>query len=322
MEELQIAAIIVSYNSATALPECLASLHDCLGPAQVIVVDNASSDASVAIARELDAEVIASDSNLGFGAACNLGALSAEHEILLFVNPDVRVVSVDVARLRELIGRRPFGLLAPRALLVGEGQEPNLRRVPSWPYSVAREAFGPVLPRELSGRRGAVHGLRRRRRWLNGALLLAARSEFLDLGGFDERLFMYYEDQELSRRYARRRLPVWVTDAITARHAVGGSSGAHGDLRPIPSAASAMSSIELVGIVHGPRRARCAWSLYRGLRWCATAVVRLTARGPLSSRSEQKLLELSSTRSAMGILLSESDFHYRLVKEFTRGGDP
>src|SRR5205085_2911540 len=109
-------------------------------------------------------------------------------------------------------------------------------------------------------------------------LLLCARTEFLKLGGFDERLFLYYEDQELSRRYVKHGLPLSVTDVVTGQHVRGRSSGAEPRLRRVPTGASAMSSIEFVGINHGPLAGRCAWRLYHGLRRCATIVVKLTRR--------------------------------------------
>ena len=130
---------------------------------------------------------------------------------------------------------------------------------------------------------------------------------------------MYYEDQELSRRYVRHGLPLSVTDGLTGRHVRGGSSSAEGHLRRIPTGASAMSSIEFVAITHGPRAGRCAWTLYHGLRRCATMIVKLTARGPLSARSARKEEELRSTQSAAAKLLEGQTPHYPLVKTLARG---
>lgn len=318
---LSITAIIVSYNSAAVLPICIEALREHLSPAQLLVVDNASTDTSVAVAREHDADVIVNPVNGGFGVGCNLGARSAKNDLLLFVNPDVRITSVDLAELEELAMRRPLGLVAPRTLLAedAEHQESSLRKLVPWPFLVAREALGPVLPRKISRRLRASLDSPGRRSWLSGALLLSARTEFLALGGFDERLFLYYEDQELSRRYERHGLPISVTDAIAGRHMGGGSSGVRGDPRPVPRAASAMSSIELVGITSGPRAARRAWVLYKCLRRCAAAVVWLMAWGPLSARGTRKLSELHGTQDAIRMLVEGSRFHYPHVKAVTRG---
>ena len=156
---------------------------------------------------------------------------------------------------------------------------------------------------------------------MSGALLLTARGEFLELGGFDERLFLYYEDQELSRRYSKHGLPLSVTQAISASHLRGGSSGAAGRLRPLPTGASALSSIEFVAINHGPRAGRYAWILYRGLCRCATLIVKLTAKGPLSARSARKRAELRDAQSAAAMLLDRHSAHYPVVKTLARASN-
>jgi N-acetylglucosaminyl-diphospho-decaprenol L-rhamnosyltransferase len=320
---LPVTAIIVSYNSASVLPACIGALRKHLTPDQLLVVDNASTDRSAGVASEHGAELIVSRVNQGFGGGCNLGARSARNDLLLFVNPDVCIISVDPMKVQTLTERRPLGLVAPRELLAEDAAHhvPSVRRIVPWPFRVACEALGPIVPREISSRLRTPPGSPRRRSWLSGAVLFSARSEFLDLGGFDERLFLYYEDQELSGRYVKHGLPLSVTDAVAGRHMRGGSSGAEGRLRPIPRAASAMSSIELVGINHGPHVARRAWALYEGLRRCATIVVNLTAKGPLSARSARKQDELRSTRSAAAVLLEGRAPHYPLVKILARGSE-
>jgi GT2 family glycosyltransferase len=294
-------------------------LHDHIVPDQLLVVDNASFDESPAIARELGADVIANCVNSGFGAGCNRGARAAKNEVLLFVNPDVRVTAVDTAGLGERLAQRPLGLLAPQALLGADDEqlESSLRRSLPWPCNIAREALGPVLPLELSRRLSDRVDAPGRGSWLSAAVLFCARAEFLGLGGFDERLFLYYEDQELSRRYTMSGLPLSVTDAIIARHVRGGSSAADGALRPIPRAASALSSVEVVGITSGPRNLRIAWMLLKALRRCAAAWVALMARGRLHGRGRRKLDELQSTKGAIAELLREPGPSYPQVKSLT-----
>jgi GT2 family glycosyltransferase len=313
-----ISAIVVSYNSAAVLAGCLRALQEQLVPEELLVVDNASRDRSPAIAREIGAEVIANPSNSGFGAGCNRGARSAKSDLLLFVNPDVRVSAVDVSGLSDRLTARPFGLLAPRALLRDEGHlEHSLRRGLPWPCSVAREALGPVLPHRVARRLSASIDAPGRGAWLSGALLLCARAEFLELGGFDERLFLYYEDQELSRRYRMSGLPLTVTDAITGHHVRGGSSPADSELRPIPRAASALSSVEVVGICNGNRSLRIAWMLLKALRRCSVVWVALAGRGRLYGRASGKLDELQSTKRAIAALLGQPGPSYPQTKSLS-----
>jgi hypothetical protein len=188
-----------------------------------------------------------------------------------------------------------------------------------WPCNIAREALGPVLPRKITRRLFALTDTPGAHSWLSAALLLCARTEFLDLGGFDERFFLYYEDQELSRRYEAHGLPLAVTDAINGHHVCGGSSATHDVARSIPCAASAMSSVEIVSIVHGPRSGKLAWVLYDGFRRCASAVARLMAWGPLSAQGTRKLSELHGTHDAIRVLVEGSRSHYPHVKAVTRG---
>jgi N-acetylglucosaminyl-diphospho-decaprenol L-rhamnosyltransferase len=314
-----VSAIVVSHNSAAVLAGCIEALQAQLCPDELLVVDNASHDGSPTIARALGAKVIVNPSNPGFGAGCNRGARSAENELVMFVNPDVRVLTVDAQALGEQLAHRPLGLLAPRALIGVDGQHPesSLRRSLPWPCNVAREALGPVLPRELAQRMSAAIDSPGNRSWLSAAALLCARTEFLRLGGFDERLFLYYEDQELSRRYRASGLPLSVTDAITARHVRGGSSGEDGELRPIPRAASVLSSVEVVGISKGPRDLRAAWMLMKALRRGAEVSVTLMARRRSRVRARRKLYELRSTEDAVVQLLGESGPSYPQVKSLT-----
>jgi len=86
-------------------------------PCELIVVDNASEDASRdEVAKRFPrARIIANDSNLGFAAACNLGAKKATTEYLLFLNPDVQIDQDAVGKLQQVLdSRRDAGLVAGR----------------------------------------------------------------------------------------------------------------------------------------------------------------------------------------------------------------
>ncbi|HEX5414192.1 MAG TPA: glycosyltransferase, partial [Chloroflexota bacterium] len=94
-----LAVVIVSYNTADLLRECLASLAASLGhfgPAarQIVVVDNASSDGSPGLVRAEfpNVELIASPENRGFAAANNLALRSVDARYVLFLNPDTEVL--------------------------------------------------------------------------------------------------------------------------------------------------------------------------------------------------------------------------------------
>lgn len=174
--------VLVSYNSAAVLGEALRSVPP---GHEVIVVDNASDDTSVNIAQEAGARVLRQDRNLGFGTACNRGAAVASNEAVLFLNPDAR--------------------LEPGAL------EALSRAMDAYPRAAA---FNPRIV-DAAGRQyfRDRNRLIDNRRWFRGApdrdcripmavgaAALLRKPVFEAIGGFDENIFLYFEDVDLSAR--------------------------------------------------------------------------------------------------------------------------
>lgn len=181
---------IVSWNSAAHLRDAVASVPKGV---PVVVVDNASSDASAEVARAAGAHVIEAGANLGFGPACNLAAREGgRSETLFFLNPDAALVdgARTLAALLAALDAEPLvAAVAPR--LEGAGQELfQLRRLPSL-GALVREAL--LVDRLFPANAGL-----RRDRYLDrdhsasfdveqpaAAALLVRRDAFESLGGFD-----------------------------------------------------------------------------------------------------------------------------------------
>jgi GT2 family glycosyltransferase len=307
----RVSVVIVGYNSAEVLPACVGAISRHLQADEVVVVDNASSDATVAVAQSLGCEVVRHQRNVGYGLAANAGVQRARNDLVALVNPDVELIGVDTWQLAREASIRPLGLLAPRRLeTLATGWERGGRASLPWPLQVIREAVGTAVPAELSGRT-APAGIHRKPGWLHGALLVLSRGEFLSVGGFADNFFLYYEDQELSARYRARGLPVRLTDAIAARHGRGASSAEERRARAVPRAASALSSIEFVGVRHGQRRLRMAWTMYWTLRRMVRVLCVVAAR---AERAQRKLREIESTHAAIEDLLGRGGPHYPAVK--------
>jgi len=114
----RVSAVVVTWNSASYVEKCLASLQaQRLRPVQVVVVDNGSTDASARLARDAGAEVLEAGRNLGFCRANNLGWERARGGAVLFVNPDV-VLDPDYLECatRELAAGARVGLVAGKLL--------------------------------------------------------------------------------------------------------------------------------------------------------------------------------------------------------------
>ncbi len=209
---LLIEAIVVSHDSAHALPDCLAALAAAGCPA--LVVDNASTDGSADLAERLGARVLRLARNEGYGRANNAGARASEATFLLILNPDVVLEPDAPARLREAARLYPeAGLLAPRLV------EPDGRL-----FFQARSLLSPYLrnPRGLPCRPAGDCCAP----FLSGACLLVRREPFLAMGGFDPAIFLFYEDDDLCRRMIEAGRSLVHVHAAVARHGRGRSSGA------------------------------------------------------------------------------------------------
>ncbi|GHB16994.1 glycosyl transferase [Pseudovibrio japonicus] len=199
--------VLVSYNSQDVLAGALTGLPKW---ANKIVVDNASSDASTEIAKENGAEVIILEKNLGFGTACNIGAHSGKSPFILFLNPDATIAPAALKALLDRLEEFPqCGAISPR-IDDPNGEEyfhsqPQL--VPSTISTKPPECAGPV----------AV---------LSGAVLLCRREAFEAVNGFDQEIFLFYEDDDLSLRIKQAGWTLMVDRSVRAIHLKGGSTKA------------------------------------------------------------------------------------------------
>ena len=204
-----ISIVIVSYNSGHILGECLGRLPDA---AEVIVVDNASSDDSICVAEAHSVRLISLPENVGYGRACNLGAEAASGEFVLFMNPDVRFEKGSIARLAEAAELYPgAAAFAPRLVKPDGGivyQDSSILCPP--PHNKSK-------PRHIPAGDCCVEAM-------SGAAMLCRREAFLGLGGFDERIFLYYEDDDLCRRLRKAGWSLVYVHGALGRHEHGKST--------------------------------------------------------------------------------------------------
>jgi N-acetylglucosaminyl-diphospho-decaprenol L-rhamnosyltransferase len=223
--------IVVAYRSAADLSGCLDAIAaDRPVGARTIVVNNASPDESSRIARDHPSApvVLESARNVGFGAACNLGAQASSAEFLFFLNPDARPRARTITSLvNALVADPSAAVIGPRIVseslvAASAGFEPSLRsaighflllgRIP-----VFRSLFPPLqLPSGAPAQ--AVD-------WVGGAAMMVRATDFRSVGGFDPSLFLYMEDVDLCHRIRERHRGVRYDPTVVVEHEVGGSQG-------------------------------------------------------------------------------------------------
>lgn len=204
----RVTVIVVTFNSA----HCIAPLAEGLRNApHVVVVDNASADdTAAAVARELpQAQWLPQPSNLGFGAANNLGVARAATEFVLLLNPDCVLQTGAIEGLVAAADRFPDAAgIAPQ--LLDRGGQPDLShrwRSDRW-ASRGPGAEGP-----------ACVG------FATGACLLIRTDAMRRIGGFDEGFFLYYEDDDLCIRLQQQCGALVFEPAARVQHISRGSVG-------------------------------------------------------------------------------------------------
>lgn len=202
----------------------------------------------------------------------------------------------DVERISELACRPPVRMLGcllydERGDYYLEYSEWGWRRELCW---IIVQWF--LLPREISMRRPDPR-LPKTRLWISGAAFLVRRTEFWDVGGFDDEIFLYFEDVDLSRRYRDHGTGVGTTDAIVVTHE--GQGSVPRDHEQIQGWAL-LSLLELVAKWHGQQEGeRAARAVLRMLDAISTIAQIVGTLPLLGQRAIAKAQSAALVRSAL-----------------------
>jgi GT2 family glycosyltransferase len=202
-----VSVVIVSHNTRDLLRDCLRSVAgDPDGAeAEVVVVDNGSSDGSGAMIRAEFPVVrlIEAGSNLGFSRANNAGIRASSSPFVLLLNSDARLRPGALRAMTSFMESHPeAGIVGPRLL----NPEGSLQLSCGIPPTVWTEVCNKLLlhvPFPFFKMGDWAHDEVREVGWVTGACLMARRATLDGIGLLDEGIFMYYEDLDLCHR-ARR----------------------------------------------------------------------------------------------------------------------
>lgn len=229
---MSVAAVIVTYNSAEAVAECLARLE---GPDEIVVVDNASSDHTLEAVRHTapGAILVANERNRGFASAVNQGVNACRSELILLINPDAAPTGpiTSSGPLAERAMQADIGIVGGRLLgLDGCVQSGFTVRAFPTRLVLAFEALGinRLWPSNGANRRYRMgdfdYSLSQECEQPAGAFLMFRRSVFNELGGFDEGFYpVWFEDVDFCLRAAKAGYRNWYEPGSAAIHEGGHS---------------------------------------------------------------------------------------------------
>lgn len=197
--------VVVTYNSAVAIEQTLASVRDAVShlDSEIFVIDNASSDGSASVAERIlghQGIVVRMSEDLGYGTGINVGARRARGRYLLMMNDDVIVTSASIDRLIATLQEHPTTAMVGPLLCHPDGSPTYTmhRWAPGWRDELAKvrdRLMGTAVRTTVPDGVDVVEvGV------LFGACALIEAEFFRNIGGFNEVFFVYGEDLDLSRR--------------------------------------------------------------------------------------------------------------------------
>ena len=232
----ELPVVTVTYSPGPHLERFLSSLSLATDrPVQVVLADNGSTDGAPesAVERYSDVRLLRTGGNVGYGSAVNRGVASltdsACSDFVVIANPDVVWGPGSIDALLKAMHRWPTaGAVGPLIRDPDGSVYPSARHLPSVIRGGMHAVVGPFWknnPWTRAYRQERQEPSERAVGWLSGSCLLMRRSAFDQIGGFDERYFMYMEDVDLGDRLGRAGwLNVYVPDAEIL-HAKGHSTG-------------------------------------------------------------------------------------------------
>lgn len=267
--------VVVCYHSAAEFLGCLEAVfkEDAAQDYRVVAVNNSQDDAAAisAICDRFGVTMIQNAENMGYGRACNIGARHMQDSrYTLFLNPDVRFAPQALRRMVETAEAHP-DIVALGPLQSGrDGRIRGKRR------SVGQtQSFGGPLRDGDRGEAVVDTG------FISGGALMVRTDAFLRLGGFDERIFLFHEDDDLCLRLARLGRLAYATD-IVVEHRYGSSTPRTDELTRVRSWHLGFSRVYVIRKHHG-RRAAMVSMLHAVMKFLSPEMI--SSKGRIKARA-------------------------------------
>ena len=229
-----VSVVIVSYNTQEILRNCLEALfeHSKGVAMEVFVVDNDSHDGSAAMVKNDFPSVmlITNHENLGFAAANNQAFALARGRYIILLNPDAYIRPLSLEHSIAFMDRTPMCGLCGGKIISPEGRlEPSARRFPSalsklLTMSGLRGTFAhsPIVNYHEFG--GFAHDKPMEVDWVPGTFTIVRKKMLDEIGYFDERFYIYYEETDLCMRAKKAGWTIYFIPDAEVMHIGGASS--------------------------------------------------------------------------------------------------
>ena len=231
----EVAAIVINKNAKEFLRECLGTIgsQDFAGSISVWVVDNDSDDGSaeMVLSEFADANLVWNSSNVGYARACNQGIAASDAPYVIIMNSDVALSRDTVAELVGYLERNPrAGVVAPLLRNSDGTLQYSCREFPSIATAFVHAFLGLFSSDNPHSARYKKmtwdHSRETEVDWVSGAFIAMRREALDEIGGFDEKYFMYVEDVDLCWRMWRAGWSVGFIPRGEVYHHIGMSSQA------------------------------------------------------------------------------------------------
>lgn len=226
-----ISTIIVNYNAGNLLRRCVDSLLNCPLLIEIIVVDNASTDDSLAALQGLPyLQIIKNPANLGFATACNIGARAASAPSLLFLNPDCSFKPGTLTGLLDAMDVDDRVGMVGSLLTNSDGTEqPGGRRAVPTPWRSFVRAFGlsrfakrwPTLFFDFHLHKQPLPDHPIEVEAISGACMMVRSEAIKDVGEWDEGYFLHCEDLDWCMRFRQKGWKVMFVPNVRVFHSHG-----------------------------------------------------------------------------------------------------
>jgi N-acetylglucosaminyl-diphospho-decaprenol L-rhamnosyltransferase len=263
---LDVSIVIVSWNTRALVLDCLASLASAVGGLtfEVVLIDNASADDTVAEVRRLYPSVVIVENreNRGFAAANNQGIGCSHGRYTLLLNSDTVAEPRSIETLVRFADSEPRSGAVGGMLLEGDGRfQASFQKAPSiLRECLSASGLGPRLWFHGYPSYGPAQSRARRQvDVIPGACMLLRREALDDVGLLDESYFMYSEETDLCRRLHVRRWEVWYVPEARITH-LGGQSTRQ--MRTAMVLALYRSKVRYMAIHHGALHALALRTLF------------------------------------------------------------